>query len=102
MEFDHFQNKQDHEYLGNIEFICSSAENLEFPPNNFDFIFSNWLLMYLSDSEVVKMKDKYLEWLTDGGFVFFRESCFTSISGLSNSNNETSNDSYYPAHYRNP
>lgn len=40
-----------------------------------DFIFSNWLLMYLSDKELKVLIEKMLGWLRPGGFLFFRESC---------------------------
>lgn len=40
-----------------------------------DFIFSNWLLMYLSDEELNSVMQKMLTWLKPGGFLFFRESC---------------------------
>lgn len=40
-----------------------------------DFVFSNWLLMYLSDDEVKCFIQKILGWLRPGGFLFFRESC---------------------------
>ena len=44
-------------------------------PLSFDFIFSNWLLMYLSDEELNTFTEKLLGWLRPGGFLFFRESC---------------------------
>lgn len=40
-----------------------------------DFIFSNWLLMYLSDEELKVLLEKMLGWLRPSGFLFFRESC---------------------------
>lgn len=40
-----------------------------------DFIFSNWLLMYLSDAELKSTIERMLGWLRPGGFLFFRESC---------------------------
>lgn len=42
---------------------------------SFDFIFSNWLLMYLSDEELKSFFERMLSWLKPGGFLFFRESC---------------------------
>lgn len=44
-------------------------------PLSIDFIFSNWLLMYLSDEELKTFIKKSLSWLRPGGFLFFRESC---------------------------
>lgn len=51
---------------------------LKYPFNvllSIDFIFSNWLLMYLSDEELKAFAEKMLSWLRPGGLLFFRESC---------------------------
>ena len=39
-------------------------------------IFSNWLLMYLNDLEVLDLVEKSLRSIKPGGYMFFRESCF--------------------------
>jgi phosphoethanolamine N-methyltransferase len=49
--------------------------NLEFEPEFFDFVFMNWLLMYLDDQQVVLLRDRIRQWLKVGGTLFFRESC---------------------------
>ena len=36
----------------NIEFKCADVTTIDFPEGSFDFIFSNWLMMYLTDAEV--------------------------------------------------
>lgn len=59
----------------NIEFITADVTKLEMEKGSFDVIFSNWLLMYLSDEEVRQLAMKMLTWLKEGGFLFFRESC---------------------------
>ena len=46
------------------------------PPYSSDLVFSNWLLMYLTDAEVRDLFTRQLSWLREGGHVFFRESCF--------------------------
>ena len=38
-------------------------------------VFSNWLMMYLADSEVQNLLRKELTWLKEGGYLFARESC---------------------------
>lgn len=45
-------------------------------PLSYDFIFTNWLLMYLNDEECKDFAKKSLKWLKVGGFIFIRESCF--------------------------
>lgn len=37
---------------------------LELPHNNYDLVFSNWLLMYLSDKEVAKLANTLLSWVS--------------------------------------
>lgn len=44
--------------------------------NSSDVIFSNWLMMYLTDEEVLKLANMILSWLKEDGFIFFRESCY--------------------------
>ena len=39
-------------------------------------IFSNWLLMYLNNDEVFNLIEDSLHYLKEGGYFFFRESCF--------------------------
>lgn len=41
----------------NTKFVCAdvTSPDLDISPGSVDLIFSNWLLMYLSDKEVVTM-----------------------------------------------
>ncbi|XP_074504801.1 uncharacterized protein LOC141775384 [Sebastes fasciatus] len=68
-------NRQDNGHHSNATFLQADVTTLDFPQNSFDFIFSNWLLMYLSDEELKSFTEKVLCWLRPGGFLFFRESC---------------------------
>ncbi|XP_020779173.1 phosphoethanolamine methyltransferase isoform X2 [Boleophthalmus pectinirostris] len=68
-------NKQDNGHHSNSTFLQADVTKLEIPQNSIDFIFSNWLLMYLSDEELQCLTEKMLGWLRPGGFLFFRESC---------------------------
>ncbi|XP_060742483.1 phosphoethanolamine methyltransferase isoform X2 [Tachysurus vachellii] len=70
------KNKEQNSHLGNAEFIQADVTQLEFPEKRFDLIFSNWLLMYLSDEELCSLAEKMLSWLRPSGYLFFRESCF--------------------------
>jgi SAM-dependent methyltransferase len=77
-----------------VNVLCADATTLDFPENEFDFIFTNWLLMYFSDDEVASFAAKCLKWVKPGGFVFIRESCMHR-SGDSSRN-------FNPTNYRNP
>ncbi|KAK8457311.1 hypothetical protein SEVIR_3G162900v4 [Setaria viridis] len=80
----------------NITFMCAdvTSPNLKIEDNSFDLIFSNWLLMYLSDEEVEKLVGKMVKWLKVGGHIFFRESCFHQSGDSKRKVN--------PTHYREP
>ncbi|XP_065185080.1 uncharacterized protein LOC135815684 isoform X2 [Sycon ciliatum] len=39
----------------NITFVCSDAMKLDYEENSFDIVFSNWLLMYISDAELEEL-----------------------------------------------
>ena len=69
-------NRESNAHYNNLEVICEDALKLSFPPNSFDIVFSNWLLMYLTDEEVQNLATRCLNWLKPGGRIFFRESCF--------------------------
>jgi len=69
-------NRDTNSKYTNLEVVCEDALKLSFAPNSFDIVFSNWLLMYLSDEEVQTLANNCLTWLKPGGRIFFRESCF--------------------------
>lgn len=83
-------------HLGNIKFMCAdvTSQDLNFSDESMDLIFSNWLLMYLSDQEVEKLAERMVKWLKVGGYIFFRESCFHQSGDHKRKNN--------PTHYRVP
>ncbi|XP_055826946.1 phosphomethylethanolamine N-methyltransferase-like [Solanum dulcamara] len=80
----------------NVKFMCAdvTSPDLNFSPESVDLIFSNWLLMYLSDEEVQDLAERMLKWLKVGGCIFFRESCFHQSGDHKRKNN--------PTHYRDP
>nr|XP_027126928.1 phosphomethylethanolamine N-methyltransferase-like [Coffea arabica] len=82
--------------LKNTKFICAdvTSPELYFSAESMDLIFSNWLLMYLSDEEVVALAKKMVGWLKVGGHIFFRESCFHQSGDHKRKKN--------PTHYREP
>ncbi|EPS65842.1 hypothetical protein M569_08933, partial [Genlisea aurea] len=80
----------------NVKFMCAdvTSSDLSFPEGSLDLIFSNWLLMYLSDEEVENLAERMIKWLAVGGYIFFRESCFHQSGDHKRKNN--------PTHYREP
>ncbi|KAL3839016.1 hypothetical protein ACJIZ3_023607 [Penstemon smallii] len=80
----------------NVKFMCAdvTSPDLNFPEGSLDLIFSNWLLMYLSDNEVENLVERMVKWLKVGGYIFFRESCFHQSGDHKRKNN--------PTHYREP
>ncbi|XP_027924708.1 phosphoethanolamine N-methyltransferase-like isoform X2 [Vigna unguiculata] len=75
-----------------VDFIESAIKKIS--EGSVDLIFSNWLLMYLSDEEVENLAGRMIKWLKVGGYVFFRESCFHQSGD--------SKRKYNPTHYREP
>ncbi|MBS0647927.1 MAG: methyltransferase domain-containing protein [Verrucomicrobia bacterium] len=86
------RNRQDHADCSNITFLCSDALSLQMEDHSLDFIFLNWLLMYLEDHEVEVLLDRIHRWLRPEGELFFRESC--DVMRSKNTKNG------YFAHYR--
>ncbi|KAG0534800.1 hypothetical protein BDA96_04G311100 [Sorghum bicolor] len=77
------KNESINGHYNNASFMCAdvTSEDLVLPASSIDLIFSNWLLMYLSDEEI-------------GGYIFFRESCFHQSGDSKRKVN--------PTHYREP
>lgn len=50
----YLQNESINRHFKNVSFLCSdvTSPDLKIEPESVDLIFSNWLLMYLSDGEV--------------------------------------------------
>lgn len=90
------KNESINGHLKNVSFVCAdvTSPDLNIEPESVDLIFSNWLLMYLSDSEVVKLVERMVKWLKVGGYIFFRESCFHQSGDSKRKVN--------PTHYREP
>ncbi len=86
------QNERLHSGLGNTSFEAADVMAMEFAPGTYDFVFTNWLFMYLNDAELSALAPRLLRCLTPGGRLFFRESC-----------NKQSGDrsrAFNPSHYR--
>lgn len=48
-----------------------------------DLVFTNWLMMYLTDEEVIRFLTNALHWLRPNGYLHLRESCSESSTGTS-------------------
>ncbi|GFZ12292.1 hypothetical protein Acr_23g0006770 [Actinidia rufa] len=90
------KNEKINGHYKNVKFMCAdvTSPDLHIAADSMDLIFSNWLLMYLSDKEVEYLVERMVKWLKVGGFIFFRESCFHQSGDCKRKNN--------PTHYREP
>nr|BAC57960.1 phosphoethanolamine N-methyltransferase [Tripolium pannonicum subsp. tripolium] len=90
------KNESINGHCKNVKFMCAdvTSPDLRFPAESIDLIFSNWLLMYLSDKEVEDIAERFLKWVKVGGHIFFRESCFHQSGDHKRKQN--------PTHYREP
>nr|TKS11264.1 phosphomethylethanolamine N-methyltransferase isoform X1 [Populus alba] len=105
------KNENINGHYKNVKFMCAdvTSPDLNISEGSVDLIFSNWLLMYLSDKEVSSCSLKLVQslwlqvenlvemmvkWLKVDGFIFFRESCFHQSGD--------SKRKYNPTHYREP
>ena len=87
------QNRKATAQFNNISYYCANVMDLAFQPESFDFVFINWLLMYLDDQQMILLRDRIRQWTRVGGTVFFRESCFIGATGGPSSSDN-------PARYR--
>jgi phosphoethanolamine N-methyltransferase len=69
------ENRQRNARFSNITHLCSDVMELSFQDASFDFIFINWLFMYLENQEVEELRNRLCSWLKPNGHLFFRESC---------------------------
>lgn len=86
------KNRQNNGHFTNITFLTKDATKLKLDADSLDVVFSNWLLMYLSDHEVESFFRRALTWLHQGGVLFFRESCYRPGGDKKRDSN--------PSHYR--
>jgi len=87
------QNKINNADVLNITYSCNNVMDIKFSSQSFDFIFVNWLFMYLEDKDVELLIPRIHTYLQPKGTLFLRESCFNS----SNPNSPHTN-----SHYREP
>ena len=75
------ENRRNNSQFNNTSYHCADVMDLEFDDSSFDFIFVNWLFMYLDDAQAEQLRDRIHNWLREKGIVFFRESCFVGSTG---------------------
>ncbi|XP_017634424.1 phosphomethylethanolamine N-methyltransferase-like [Gossypium arboreum] len=90
------KNESINGHYKNIKFLCADATSpdLDISEGSMDLIFSNLLLMYLSDEEVENLAQRMMKWLKVGGHIFFREACFDQSGDCKQKHD--------PSHYREP
>ncbi|KFK39125.1 hypothetical protein AALP_AA3G204100 [Arabis alpina] len=90
------KNESVNGHYKNVKFMCAdvTSPDLKITDGSLDLIFSNWLLMYLSDKEVELLAERMVGWIKVGGYIFFRESCFHQSGDSKRKSN--------PTHYREP
>ena len=98
------RNQEINSAFNNISYKCSDVMQLEFAGNSFDFLFINWLLMYLEDDQVETLQKRIGQWLKPGGQMFFRESCITDSKGNMPQKDsvEKGMTNHAHSHYRDP
>jgi len=69
------KNKERHAEWPNVKFEVNDAVHLKLPKQSVDFVFTNWLMMYLTDAEVVGFLSDVCSWLRPNGYLHLRESC---------------------------
>lgn len=79
----------------NVKFFTGSALDVEIDAGSVDVVFSNWLMMYLTEEEVQRLTMKVIKWLRPGGHFVFRESCY-------HQSGNRSTESVNPTIYRKP
>ncbi|MBN3303581.1 PEAM3 methyltransferase, partial [Amia calva] len=83
------KNREENGHHDNVDIIQADVTVLDYPNDSFDLIFSNWLLMYLTDEELLSLTERMLSWLRPGGYLFFRESCFHKSGDIKVASNHT-------------
>lgn len=64
MEVSISENRRRNGHLPNVEFEVADVTQFEAAEGSYDVVFSNWLLMYLSDEEVAALMRNALGWVS--------------------------------------
>ncbi|WKX97370.1 hypothetical protein Q1695_013208 [Nippostrongylus brasiliensis] len=93
------KNQERNAHMGNISYQIGDAVHLEMDEKSVDMVFTNWLMMYLSDREVIEFLFNAMRWLRADGYMHLRESCSEPSTGRSKTATMHTADSN-PTHYR--
>uniref|UniRef100_A0A183G166 phosphoethanolamine N-methyltransferase n=1 Tax=Heligmosomoides polygyrus TaxID=6339 RepID=A0A183G166_HELPZ len=69
------KNQERNTHMGNISYQIGDAVHLQMDEKSVDLVFTNWLMMYLSDREVIEFLFNAMRWLRADGYLHLRESC---------------------------
>ncbi|CAI4230842.1 unnamed protein product [Auanema sp. JU1783] len=94
------KNKERNAHMGNVQYQIGDAVHLVMDNTSVDLVFTNWLMMYLSDSETIEFLMNCMKWLRPNGYVHLRESCSEPSTGRSKTNTMHSTSEANPTHYR--
>lgn len=75
------ENRRANSEFENITYHVANVMDLDFADQSFDFMFMNWLLMYLDDPQIAQLQQSISRWARPDAPVFLRESCVTGSSG---------------------
>ncbi|KAK0395199.1 hypothetical protein QR680_001169 [Steinernema hermaphroditum] len=93
------KNRERNSHLENVSYKVGDAVNLVLDNNSVDLVFTNWLMMYLSDNEVLEFLNNAIRWLRPNGYLHLRESCSEPSTGRSKSTMHSTTDAN-PTSYR--
>ncbi|KAK6738407.1 hypothetical protein RB195_020489 [Necator americanus] len=94
------KNQERNAHLGNISYQIGDAVHLEMEEKSVDLVFTNWLMMYLCDKEVIEFLFNAMRWLRADGYLHLRESCSEPSTGRSKQSTMHSTVETNPTHYR--
>ncbi|KAJ1360392.1 hypothetical protein KIN20_019353 [Parelaphostrongylus tenuis] len=75
------KNQERNAHLRNVSYQISDAVHLQMEEKSVDLVFTNWLMMYLSDREVIDFLLNAMRWLRPDGYLHLRESCSEPSTG---------------------
>jgi phosphoethanolamine N-methyltransferase len=82
-------NLEAHKQHTNFTCACEDATKQDFGSSEYEMIFTNWLFMYLSETETLSAFTRIYAGLKPGGYFFLRESCFRQSGNKARSFNPT-------------